>query len=137
MPDRCFDRARSCGEPRGTLGIETVSRPGIDGAPSQVTSALVPRQPELPKLMAPHVRLRRSCKQLPHGALQPAEALPNSFHGALRWGDTARTSVRKPGRMERLLPSARWRRPTKPKLTCLYSSPASAHASASGTAVTK
>jgi hypothetical protein len=104
---------------------------------AQLSARTTAKCPQLPELMPPHVRLRSSRKQLPHSHPLPAQALPDSLHGALRGGDTARTSMRKPGGMERLLPSARWWRPKKPKPTCLYSSPASAHAGTSGTAATR
>jgi hypothetical protein len=103
--------------------LQVIARPGIECS-------------QLPKLMAPYAQLSSTRKQLPHSRPLPAHALPDSLHGALRWGNTAGTSVRKPGRMERLLPSARWWRPTKPKPTCLHSSPTSAAADASGTAAT-
>jgi hypothetical protein len=142
---RLTDSAEPTGVPdacqvvRGTTGNSShpPSTPaGQDTASQQANKPAGHAEPKLPKLMAPYVELSSSREQLPHSHPLPAQALPDSLHGALRWGDTAGTSVRKPRRMERLLPSARWWRPPKPKPkpTCLYSSPTSAHAGASGTA---
>lgn len=51
-----------------------------------------------------------ACQELTRLVPALAEALQDSAHGKLWWCDTARASVQKPSRMERLLPSARrWR----------------------------
>jgi hypothetical protein len=68
--------------------------------PPQVSGATAVKRPKLPKLMAPYVELSSPREQLPHSRPRPAQALSDSLHGALRWGVTAGTSVRKPGRME-------------------------------------
>ncbi len=139
LPQPCFVPIACPSERTTTVnnGATSPSHLPPDNEFSQVRGPTSTQAPSLPKLMAPYAELSSSREQLPHSHSLPAQALPDSLHGAWLWGDTAGTNVRKPGRMERLLPSARWRRSTRPKPTCLYSSPTSARAGASRTAAAR